>query len=181
MKRLGKSPFICLITEGKAHIDNYKSQRIEIARTIREAVSDGVNIVQIRESDQKRPALPRRGQFTTVDGSPDRLLAEPGPRRRLAGGDVRGHVKKAGRVRRKRAILERRTRCVAHRVISMGYALHFNEVARQQNASRLTSLRLTKRKRVHPLPAFAADVPHLATAAFPPWRSRHGSTAEMDA
>lgn len=58
MKRLGSPPFICLITEGKTHIDNFESQRIELTREIREAVSAGVNIVQLRERE-----LPGRHLF----------------------------------------------------------------------------------------------------------------------
>ena len=58
MKRLGKPPFTCLITEGRTRIDNFESQRIELTRAIRDAVSDGVNIVQLRERE-----LPGRHLF----------------------------------------------------------------------------------------------------------------------
>lgn len=51
MKRLGTPPFVCLITEGRTNPDNYSSQLPELLHTIRDAVSDGVNIVQVRERD----------------------------------------------------------------------------------------------------------------------------------
>jgi thiamine-phosphate pyrophosphorylase len=58
VKRLGHPPFVCLITEGKTTIDNYESQRSAFTSAIREAVSDGVNMVQLRERD-----LPGRHLF----------------------------------------------------------------------------------------------------------------------
>lgn len=58
MKRFGKPPFICLITDGTTRIENFDSRRGEITRTIRDAVSDGINIVQIRERE-----LPARHLF----------------------------------------------------------------------------------------------------------------------
>jgi thiamine-phosphate pyrophosphorylase len=61
VKRLGTPPFICLITEGRTNPDNFSSRRSELLRNIRDAVSDGVNIVQIRERD-----LPARSLFELV-------------------------------------------------------------------------------------------------------------------
>lgn len=61
MKRLGTSPIICLITEGKTNPDNFTLQRSELIRKIRDAVSDGVNMVQIRERE-----LPARSLFELV-------------------------------------------------------------------------------------------------------------------
>ncbi len=51
MKRLGKPPFICLITEGNLTSENYKSEKSEVIDAIRFAVEDGVGIVQVRERD----------------------------------------------------------------------------------------------------------------------------------
>lgn len=51
MKRLGKPPFACLITEGKLTPKNYSSERSIVVETIRTAVADGVDLVQIRERD----------------------------------------------------------------------------------------------------------------------------------
>ena len=49
MRSLGKSPYICLITEGKATPQNYQAQSASIIGTIHEAVEDGVTMIQIRE------------------------------------------------------------------------------------------------------------------------------------
>ncbi len=49
MKRLGSPPYICLITPGRVTSENYESEKRDTLETIREAVSDGVNLIQIRE------------------------------------------------------------------------------------------------------------------------------------
>ena len=55
MTRLGSHPFLCLITRGEANPVNFKEQKNKILNTLRDAVDDGVNLVQIREK-----ALPGR-------------------------------------------------------------------------------------------------------------------------
>ncbi len=49
MKRLGRPPYSCLITEGEAHPGNFQTERPRILETISEAVRDGVTVIQIRE------------------------------------------------------------------------------------------------------------------------------------
>ena len=49
MKPLGKTPHICLITEGKATPQNFPAQSSYIIETIRAAIEDGVTMIQIRE------------------------------------------------------------------------------------------------------------------------------------
>ena len=58
MKRLGEPPHVCLITEGKATPKNFASEKPRILDTIRDAVSDGVTLIQIREK-----SLPARLLF----------------------------------------------------------------------------------------------------------------------
>ena len=72
MKRLGDPPHICLITEGRSDPANFQSESTRILTTIREAVSDGVNIVQIREK-----ALPSRLLYELVRDAVDILAATP--------------------------------------------------------------------------------------------------------
>jgi len=49
VKRLGRPPYICLITKGESNSSNYASQKPKILETIREAAADGVHLIQIRE------------------------------------------------------------------------------------------------------------------------------------
>jgi len=49
VKGLGERPHICLITEGKASPQNFESEKPRILATIRDAVSEGVTLIQIRE------------------------------------------------------------------------------------------------------------------------------------
>lgn len=49
MKRLGNPPYVCLITEGQAHPDNYLTEKKRIIETVRSACSDGVDLIQVRE------------------------------------------------------------------------------------------------------------------------------------
>ena len=49
MKRLPKPPYICLVTEGAVRSHNFPAEKTKIVDAIRHAVTDGVNIVQIRE------------------------------------------------------------------------------------------------------------------------------------
>jgi thiamine-phosphate diphosphorylase len=61
VKRLVDPPYICLITEGLSDPTNFQSEKKKILTTIRDAVSDGVNMVQIREK-----SLPARLLFDLV-------------------------------------------------------------------------------------------------------------------
>ena len=58
MRRLGEPPYICLITKGEATPSNFETEKNRILDTIREAVADGVNLIQIREK-----SLPARMLF----------------------------------------------------------------------------------------------------------------------
>lgn len=61
MNRLDKfisRPYICLITPGNSHHSNFESQKESIVRTVRDAVRDGVNVIQIREK-----SLPARSLY----------------------------------------------------------------------------------------------------------------------
>jgi thiamine-phosphate pyrophosphorylase len=49
VKRLGEPPYLCLITEGKADPANFRSEKPGILETIRDAIADGVTLIQIRE------------------------------------------------------------------------------------------------------------------------------------
>jgi thiamine-phosphate pyrophosphorylase len=68
VKRLAGPPYICLITEGKAHPENYDTERSRIVRTAAAAVADGVNMIQIREK-----ALPARLVFDLASAVVDTL------------------------------------------------------------------------------------------------------------
>ena len=61
MKRLGEPPYICLITSGQLDRLNFATERTTLLDTIREAVDDGVNLIQIREK-----ALPARLLYDLV-------------------------------------------------------------------------------------------------------------------
>ncbi|MEP7149908.1 MAG: thiamine phosphate synthase [Acidobacteriota bacterium] len=61
MKPLPDGPYTCLITPGEAHPSNFEIKKTEILETIRDAVADGVNLIQIREK-----ALPARLLFHIV-------------------------------------------------------------------------------------------------------------------
>ena len=58
MKRLGNLPHVCLITKGKVTSENFASEKPAFLHTIRDAVSDGVTLIQIREK-----SLPARLLF----------------------------------------------------------------------------------------------------------------------
>lgn len=58
MSRLGRPPYICLVTEGKSDPHNFEHERQRILDTLRDAVMDGVNVIQIREK-----SLPARLLF----------------------------------------------------------------------------------------------------------------------
>lgn len=64
MKRLGDPPHVCLITPGEANPSNFETQRATLLNTIRDAVADGVNLIQIREK-----ALPAKLLFDLVSGA----------------------------------------------------------------------------------------------------------------
>lgn len=49
MNRLGRRPHLCLITPGDANPSNFETQKASILNTVRSAVADGVDLVQIRE------------------------------------------------------------------------------------------------------------------------------------
>ncbi|MEO6335135.1 MAG: thiamine phosphate synthase [Pyrinomonadaceae bacterium] len=49
MKRLGHPPYICLITPGESNPSNFETEKLVILDTVRDAIEDGVNLVQIRE------------------------------------------------------------------------------------------------------------------------------------
>ncbi len=49
MKRLGSPPFSCLITKGEATAANFQKERSAILAIIRNAVRDGVTMIQLRE------------------------------------------------------------------------------------------------------------------------------------
>jgi thiamine-phosphate pyrophosphorylase len=49
VKRLGDRPYICLITQGRANPSNFEIEKKAILDTVREAIEDGVDLVQIRE------------------------------------------------------------------------------------------------------------------------------------
>ncbi len=55
MKPLLDGPYTCLITAGEADPSNFEIKKKGILETIRDAVADGVNLIQIREK-----ALPAR-------------------------------------------------------------------------------------------------------------------------
>ena len=61
MRSLGTPPFVCLITKGEATPENYTAESARILEVVREAASDGVSMIQIRE---KR--LPARLLFELV-------------------------------------------------------------------------------------------------------------------
>ncbi len=61
MKRLGDRPYICLITPGQTNPSNFETEKKAVLETIRDAIDDGVNLVQIREK-----ALPARQLFELV-------------------------------------------------------------------------------------------------------------------
>jgi len=49
VKRLGRPPYSCIITEGEADPGNFQTERPRILGIISEAVRDGVTMIQIRE------------------------------------------------------------------------------------------------------------------------------------
>ena len=49
MNRLGRQPYVCLITPGETNPANFDNQKNGILNTVRDAVDDGVNLIQIRE------------------------------------------------------------------------------------------------------------------------------------
>ncbi len=49
MKHLGRQPYSCLITTGEATPANFQTERSNILATIRDAVRDGVTMIQVRE------------------------------------------------------------------------------------------------------------------------------------
>jgi thiamine-phosphate pyrophosphorylase len=51
VKRFGKLPFVCLITEGKLTLENYKTEKHKVIGAIRAAVDDGIDLIQIRERE----------------------------------------------------------------------------------------------------------------------------------
>lgn len=70
MKPLGERPYICLITPGQASSSNFEIEKPKILKTIRAAVADGVNLIQIREK-----ALPARLLFDLVRNSVEILAS----------------------------------------------------------------------------------------------------------
>ena len=64
MKTPGGPPYVCLITEGKSNPENYQSEKLKLLDTAREAVEDGVNLIQIREKE-----LPARLLFELVNAT----------------------------------------------------------------------------------------------------------------
>jgi len=69
VRPLGAPPYICLITSGKANPSNFKTEKARILETICDAVTDGVNLIQIREK-----ALPSKLLFDLV-GSAVQVLS----------------------------------------------------------------------------------------------------------
>jgi thiamine-phosphate pyrophosphorylase len=61
VKRLGEPPYVCLITDGKTTPQNFESKKLETLGAIRDAVAEGVDLIQIREK-----ALPARQLFELV-------------------------------------------------------------------------------------------------------------------
>ena len=51
MKPLGKPPHVCLITAGHANSANYESEGSKILENVGEAISLGVDLIQLREKD----------------------------------------------------------------------------------------------------------------------------------
>jgi thiamine-phosphate pyrophosphorylase len=51
VSRLRSQPHLCLITRGEANLENFQTQKDQILATIRSAVDDGVDLVQIREKN----------------------------------------------------------------------------------------------------------------------------------
>ncbi|MEP6705704.1 MAG: thiamine phosphate synthase [Acidobacteriota bacterium] len=49
MKRLGDPPYVCLITPGQSTPSNFETEKLVILDTVRDAIEDGVSLVQIRE------------------------------------------------------------------------------------------------------------------------------------
>ena len=49
MNRLGRHPYLCLITPGETNPANFEDQKSSILRNVRDAVDDGVDLIQIRE------------------------------------------------------------------------------------------------------------------------------------
>lgn len=49
MKRLVEPPLFCLITDGTTRPPTYQTQKPALIETIRDAVSGGVNVIQLRE------------------------------------------------------------------------------------------------------------------------------------
>ena len=76
MKPLGSPPYICLITEGNVNHENYESEKRKIVRTARDAVSDGVNLIQIREKTLPARLLLEltRDVVSALAGSPALVL-----------------------------------------------------------------------------------------------------------
>ena len=68
MKPLGHGPHICLITGGRATPSNFETEQPRILTTISDAVTDGVNLIQIREK-----SLPAKLLFELVRGAVDVL------------------------------------------------------------------------------------------------------------
>lgn len=72
MKPLGDPPYICLITEGAANSANFQLETTRILATVSDAVSDGVNMIQIREKE-----LPARLLFDLVRRAVDVVRDTP--------------------------------------------------------------------------------------------------------
>ena len=72
MKTLGSPPYTCLITSGNANSSNFETEKRRILGTIRDAIEDGVSLIQIREK-----ALPARSLCELVSASVD--LAKDSP------------------------------------------------------------------------------------------------------
>lgn len=68
MKPLSDGPHVCLITSGRAHPSNFETEKPRILATIRYAVEDGVDLIQIREK-----SLPAKLLFELVLGAVDVL------------------------------------------------------------------------------------------------------------
>jgi len=49
VNRLGRHPYLCLITPGETNPSNFEIQKNGILKTVRDAVDDGVDLIQVRE------------------------------------------------------------------------------------------------------------------------------------
>ena len=49
MNRLGRHPYLCLITSGETNPANFEDHKSSILSTVRDAVDDGIDLIQIRE------------------------------------------------------------------------------------------------------------------------------------